>query len=278
MITKNIKKSFISGLLFCGVATVLTPALTACTDLDSDKYFEDRKTLESVFDDVDQCNQWLAHAYSFLDGCNIEVGSKGGTGGEGGDWNPFNFDDDMYYGDRDNSFGDSKDANWASYNAFHEGNYGEYQGQNAWVRCYQGIYQASIFIHNIYRNSHMTEEEIEDFRGQARFVRAYYYWLLLRKFGPVPIMADEGADYTLEYDELATPRATYEECATYIAEQMLMTCRYNLAAGLLYNRVFQLFQPLLHHYMIVSFSQPALGNIRGAFRLTVSHVIVEQAY
>ena len=45
---------------------------------------------------------------------------------------------------------------------------------------------------------------------------------LLRKFGPVPIMADEGADYTLEYDELATPRSTYEECATYIADQMLL--------------------------------------------------------
>ena len=174
-----------------------------------------------MFEDRIQADQWLAHAYSFLNGSNIEVGSKGGTGGTGGAWNPFNFDDDMYYGDRDNSFGDAKDADWASYNSFHEGNYGEEQGQDCWVRCYQGIYQASIFIHNIGRNTAMTADEVEDYRGQARFVRAYYYWLLLKKFGPVPIMADEGADYTLAYDELATPRATYEETAQYIATEML---------------------------------------------------------
>ena len=110
MITKNINNWLLSSLVCCGIAA----AAISCTDLDSDKYFDDRKTLESVFTDKIQCDQWLAHAYSFLNGSNIEVGSKGGTGGEGGAWNPFNFDDDMYYGDRDNSFGDSKDADWAS--------------------------------------------------------------------------------------------------------------------------------------------------------------------
>ena len=221
MNTKNIKHILLAATVSCGFATTFT----ACSDLDSDKYFDDRKTLESVFGDKQQADQWLAHAYTFLDGSNFEVASKGSTGGDGGSWNPFNFDDDMYYGDRDNTFGDSKDADFASYNSFHEGNYSENQGQNAWVRCYQGIYQASIFIHNIGINQEMSEKEIEDYRGQARFVRAYYYWLLLRKFGPVPIMADEGADYTLEYDELATPRSTYEECATYIADQMLQASK-----------------------------------------------------
>ena len=225
IMNNKIRKGRLIGLSFIICHLSFSAALTSCTDLDSDKYFEDRKTLESVFTDKIQCDQWLAHAYSFLNGCNIEVGSKGATGADGSAWNPFNFADDMYYGDRDNSFGDSKDADYASYNSFHEGNYDESEGQNAWVRCYQGIYQASIFIHNIGRNKAMSADEVEDYRGQARFVRAYYYWLLLRKFGPVPIMADEGADYTLAYDELATPRSTYEECATYIADQMLQAAR-----------------------------------------------------
>ena len=172
MKTKNIiRKSLCVAALLTFHLSLIT-SFVACTDLDSDKYFEDRKTLESVFTDRIQCDQWLAHAYSFLNGSNIEVGSKGGTGGIGGAWNPFNFDDDMYYGDRDNSFGDSKDADWASYNAFHEGNYAEEQGQDAWVRCYQGIYQASIFIHHIGLNTAMSHDEVEDYRGQARFVRA----------------------------------------------------------------------------------------------------------
>lgn len=214
---KNIAKYVL--LMACGIGL-----LAACADLDSDKYFGDRKTLESVFTDREQVDQWLAHAYSFLNGCNFEVCSKGATGADGGSWNPFNFADDMYYGDRDNTFGDSKDADYASYNSFREGNYDESVGQNAWVRCYQGINQATLFIKNI--DSHdwnydLSLEDRIDRKGQARFVRAYYYWLLLRKFGPIPIMPEDGADYTLEYDELATPRSTYEECAEWIASEML---------------------------------------------------------
>ena len=198
--------------------------MTSCLDLDSDKYFVDRKTEEFVFTDKTQSEQWLAHAYSFLTGCNFEVCSKGGTGGTGGDWNPFCFADDIYYGDRDNSYGDHKDADYASYNSFREGNYTEEVGYNAWVKCYKGIYQASIFIHKIDQlvgHDDMTEEAVTDMRGQARFVRAYYYWLLLRKFGPVPIMPDEGADYTKSYDDLAVPRSTYDEVAQYISDEML---------------------------------------------------------
>lgn len=199
--------------------------LTSCQDLDSDKYFKDRMTLETVFTDKTKSEEWLAYAYGFLRGCNAEVCSKGNTGGEGGGWNPFCFDDCMYYGDRDNTFGDSKDSDWANWNAFHQGNYSENQGQDAWINCYKGIYQASVFIHNIHMNKEMTEEEIEDYRGQARFVRAYYYWLLLRRYGPVPIMPDEGVDYTQSYDQLATPRSTYEEVAEHIASEMIQAAK-----------------------------------------------------
>ena len=36
-----------------------------------------------------------------------------------------------------------------------------------------------------------TEAERADLKAQARFVRAYYYWLLLRKYGPVPLLPEE---------------------------------------------------------------------------------------
>ena len=52
-------------------------SLTSCVDLDSDKYFDDRRTLESVFADKNQTLEWLAYAYSFLKNENVDVGSKG---------------------------------------------------------------------------------------------------------------------------------------------------------------------------------------------------------
>ena len=71
----------------------------------------------------------------------------------------------------------------------------------------------------------LTEEERADFKAQARFVRAYYYWLLLRKYGPVPILPDEGLDYTDSYDELARQRNSYDECADYIASEMALAAQ-----------------------------------------------------
>ena len=81
---------------------------------------------------------------------------------------------------------------------------------------YKGIRQASIFIQNIDMNTKYTEEERADMKAQARFVRAYYYWLLLRKYGPVPLLPDEGLDYTSDYDDLAIQRSSYDECVEYI--------------------------------------------------------------
>lgn len=223
------KKIFILfASVVCGAAL-----FTSCNDLDADKYFVDRTTIENVFEEATRSEQWLAEVYTYLKGGNTEVSSKGDTGGSGGDWNPFNFDDDMYYGDRDNSpgYGSTGNADWASYNAFHEGLYDESISQNTWTNCYKGIRQASIFIQNIHMNKELSQDEIEDYRGQARFLRAYYYWLLLRKYGPVPIMPDEGEDYTLSYTQLARERSTYEEMANYISDEMLKAAKELKALG-----------------------------------------------
>ncbi|UZJ63520.1 RagB/SusD family nutrient uptake outer membrane protein [Sphingobacterium sp. KU25419] len=100
----------------------------------------------------------------------------------------------MYYGDRDRDFDPSKTE--LSYNMFKMGLYTENDKQSSWTQSYRGIRNATTFIHNVYMNTEMTPDEIEDYRGQARFGRAYLYWLLLRKYGPIPLLPDEGIDYT----------------------------------------------------------------------------------
>lgn len=194
--------------------------LSSCEDtLDADKYFEDRRTIESVFTDISQTNGWLSQAFSYLktDLADVITKEQGAVG-----WHCFA--DDYYFGDRDVAY-DNKWSTQDAYTAFKQGDYDENLGSNAWRDAYRGIFQASVFIHNIDRNYKLTAEERRDMKGQARFVRAYYYWLLLRKYGPVPIVPDEGADYSLEYQELSYPRSTYEECAEYIGEEMVQACK-----------------------------------------------------
>lgn len=208
--TKRIFYTVLSVVFGAGI-------LASCTDdyLDSSRYFRDRLTEEKVFQSKVYSEEWLANVYEELGGINADVASKGIT--------PHNFADDMYYGDRDSDYDPSK--NELSYNNFKMGEYGENAKQGTWTRCYRGIRNASTFIQNIYMNEEMSDEEIEDYRGQARFARAYMYWLLLRKYGPIPLLPDEGLDYSDSYDDLAIPRSTYEECATFIADELKLAAQ-----------------------------------------------------
>ncbi|MDD3038275.1 RagB/SusD family nutrient uptake outer membrane protein [Bacteroides sp.] len=194
-------------------------AFSSCSDyLNSEKYFKDRLTLEKTFESKDHVEEWLAYAFSFVKGENMEVTTKNPGN------NSFCFADDMYYGDRDKAIDGTK--NELSYNMFKLGEYDENSyNVGAWGACYKGIYQASVFIHNVYRCKEMADWEIEDYKGQARFIRAYYYWLLLRRYGPVPIMPDEGVDYTESYEQIATPRSSYEEVAQYISDEMIQAAK-----------------------------------------------------
>jgi len=207
------QKRYIMALLLAFAAGIVS----SCKKdyLKSDQYFKDRITIEKTFKSKVYTEKWLAHVYEELKGINADVASKG--------LNPHNFADDMYYGDRDKDYDPSK--NELSYNMFKLGEYTENDKQGTWIQGYRGIRNASTFIHNVYMNEEMSAVEIEDYRGQARFARAYLYWLLLRKYGPIPLLPDEGLDYTDSYDNLATPRSTYEACAEYIATEMLQAAK-----------------------------------------------------
>lgn len=187
--------------------------ILSCSDyLESDQYFKDRMTLDKVFKSKVYTEEWLAHIFSDFTGENMDVSSKGSG------YTYHCFADDMYFGDRDKEYDAAKSE--MSYNMFKTGDYDENTEQGAWTRSYRGIRNATTFIHNVYMNEELTADEIIDYRGQARFARAYLYWLLLRKYGPIPLLPDDGIDYTESYDNIATPRSTYEECAEYIATEM----------------------------------------------------------
>ena len=209
------KKNIILISVFIGAGILFS----ACSDyLDSDKYFEDRITINKVFTSKQRSQQWLAYAFSFLKNENADVVGKEK------ETNSFTFADDMYYGDRDVNY-DSKEWNELSYNTFMQGQYNEDNFNQAWTMCYKGIYQASVFINNIDMNTEMTDKERLDYKGQARFVRAYYYWLLLRRYGPVPIVPNEGIDYTQSYEQIAIPRNSYEEVVDYISNEMIQAAK-----------------------------------------------------
>lgn len=188
--------------------------MVSCSDfLATEKYMEDEKTEERVFDEKTYTMEFLTFVYNRLQGDNVEIGHS--------DICPTNFCDDQTF---------NEGGAGSRYRAFKLGEIGYgygYSGyyQQAWPWSYDGIRQASVFIHKAHANSLQTEDEIKVLKAEARFLRAYFYWMLVRRYGPVPIMPDEGTDYTKSYDELSIPRNTMDECVDYVASEMLLAAK-----------------------------------------------------
>lgn len=202
------KKYIILSILTC-----FMNGFQSCSDyLNVDRYFSDRQNLERIFNSRDYTEQWLANAYYQLLSFNLEIGHVRFT--------LTNYSDDMIF---------TETGAGIRYSAYKFGEYGPQYTGNAgdlisrpWDQSYEGIRQASIFLANVHPGDEITEKMYRDLKGQAYFIRGYLYWLLLRKYGPVPILPDEGLDYEASYAELARPRNTYDECVEYISEQMLL--------------------------------------------------------
>lgn len=67
---------------------------------------------------------------------------------------------------------------------------------NLWQKGYFHIYQANAVIENLARSTGLTESLRRQLLGEARFLRAFFYFYLVNLFGPVPLVTttDYGAN------------------------------------------------------------------------------------
>lgn len=87
---------------------------------------------------------------------------------------------------------------------------------------YKGIRECNIFMQNVDNCSDpiVTKEELAQWKVQSRFARAYYYFMMMRIYGPVFLLGDELLDFTASTEELYRPRNTWEECVNYVVSEM----------------------------------------------------------
>lgn len=122
--------------------------------------------------------------------------------------------------------GDDWDLNWNNYNAYYK-DLGQYSAANPifyqWSRYYQSIRLSMYFLNRIdeCKDAKLSDDEREWWKGEAYFLQAYYYFLLLEMYGPIPIM-----DKVYDPDEVdaalaaGMPRASLDACVNHI-DQLL---------------------------------------------------------
>jgi len=86
---------------------------------------------------------------------------------------------------------------------------------NLWTAMYSNIRICNQVLGNI-DECPLTQETKDGMKLEARFLRAFYYFHLLRNFGGVPLVGDNMLSPFENYD---LHRSTYEETVDYIASE-----------------------------------------------------------
>ena len=86
------------------------------------------------------------------------------------------------------------------------------------IRDSIGINQCSIFLKYIDLDKEDTPTTVAYMKAEARFLRAYYYFLLFRQYGPVFIWGDQIADETI--DAKSVDRHTVQENIDFMVGEL----------------------------------------------------------
>lgn len=172
-----------------------------------DQVPDDRITIEEVFNRRHESEQYLANVYARIRD-------------EGNQWslNPWI------------GVADEADMTWArDGHGTYFINLGAWDSNSGyfqfWNHYYQGIRSASYFMQHIGGNEEILrlsngQQLIDQYRAEARFLRAYFYFCLLQQYGPIIILGNEVIAPDAPFSELQLPRNTFDECVDYIVSEL----------------------------------------------------------
>lgn len=97
----------------------------------------------------------------------------------------------------------------------------DYNGTNFRWWGYGAIRNVNYLIKNLpsYKDN-FSEEEYNNYLGEAYLLRAYYYFNLVKRYGGVPIIKEPQDPNNMTVDELKVPRAKEQEVYDFVAEDL----------------------------------------------------------
>lgn len=199
---KNIFKLKAYGFICGFIALVGTASFSSCESfLDIDKYVYDQVTIDSVFGSKERLLQYINGAASYLPD-------------ESRLWSVSAYSPSGY--------ADEAIAAWVDYN--HRGMFllvdqvtpRDTKAFNPWENYYRAIRKTNILLERIPECKELTDLERRDYTGRAYFLRAYFYYSLMRLYGPVPILPDQAFDTDTPAEQVSYERSSYDDCVEYV--------------------------------------------------------------
>ncbi len=172
-----------------------------------DQVPDDRITIEEIFSRKKTTEEYLANVYSYVRDESNQWQNNPWTGAS-----------------------DEADMTWArsGYNSYFM-NIGSWDPTSGffdfWMDYYKGIRSATYFMENADKCKEILDQPggadiIKRYKAEARFLRAYFYFGLLRQYGPVPLLGESILAPDVPFDETQIPRSSYDECVDFIASEL----------------------------------------------------------
>jgi len=189
--------------IICSIIMILS--LVSCGDfLDYNEY--DFLEKEDIFTTFDRTKSSLTSLYGVIPSGIYDIGGSMRASAT----------DDALEADRSRSIHIMNDGRWSALRTV----------DAKWSEMYGGIRSANLFLENldesILEEYHYNDDyqnlvlEYGLFEVQARFLRAYYYFELIRRYGQVPLLGDR--ILTLE-DVNSVEPSSFEEVVGYIVSE-----------------------------------------------------------
>lgn len=191
-----ISASFLLGML------ALSMSFHSCQDyLDIDEYIYDRTTIDSVFNSRIKLMEYVNGIVSCLPADGSPHRSSSTPAGQASDeW-----------------FASWEDGAQAGmYLLLDNVNPEHWAFGDLWSNMYKGIRKANIVLSRINECKELSDMERRDYTGRAYFLRAYFYFTLLRHYGPIPILPDKVFDTDTPAEDIMQERDTWDDCANYV--------------------------------------------------------------
>lgn len=106
----------------------------------------------------------------------------------------------------------SLNASGSPLHAHQERGKGVYHYGTFWA----GIRDANVFLQNIQTANIPSATNRERFRAEAQLLRAFYYWELIKEYGPMPVVT---VPFTNDFDYTTLKRPAFQDCVSFIVKE-----------------------------------------------------------
>ena len=194
------------------ISAIIFAAILLLSSCDSffDINLEDQPTLEDIMSRPTAVKQFLAHLYAYIPRDEQTRDYEGGVVLRSDEaLNAKSMYETYWYKVRRGEYGSDNTTSESS--------------GNFWKRYYEGIKQCTTFMENLVYDKEDSPALVSCMAAEARFLRAYYYFVLFRQYGPIIIWMDDSGQAINPGTDIKgkdLDRNTLEECIEFMVREL----------------------------------------------------------